>query len=517
MHVMEGRLFSHANFFLMRTDLLHLRGMSGTETAAAAPTSFAALGISMQLVRALKMLAITVPTPIQAACIPAILQGRDVIGGAQTGSGKTLAFALPILQNLLKDMTGGYAVVLTPTRELAVQLQEQFLAVGQGSRMGLRCALVIGGVDMIKQANELAAQRPHVIVATPGRLVDLLSSGAAQDWGLERCSFVVLDEADRLLSPTFASALSYLFSVLPSPRLRQTLLFTATLTPEIERLTEKPPEDGKQPPLLRKIEMDTSTPATLQQHYVLVPSHMREPYLVHLLHDPPCRSQKTAAATTKLADIYRTTTKARKEENSEAETPSFPLTIVFVSRGKTAELVSRVLTELGIANVSLHSMLPQSKRLEHLQMFRARRVPILVSTDVGSRGLDIPDVELVVNWDVPAAWEDYVHRVGRTARKGQQGWAVSFVTEHDVSLIQSIEEKIHKTLDVWEMPESQVLERLSAVSAAKRVASMVRTFLTYTRLCMMKSSASSRNETNAKHDVRSVLTTRPNVPSRKNN
>lgn len=428
--------------------------------------SFTALGVCKPLVRALSMLSITTPTPIQAACIPAILQGRDVIGGAETGSGKTLAFALPILNHLYKDMVGGYAVVLTPTRELGVQLHEQFLAVGQGSRMGLKCALVLGGMDMTKQANELGAQRPHVIVATPGRLVDLLTSGAAQEWGLERCKFVVLDEADRLLSPTFATALAYLFSILPPPQQRQTLLFTATLTPEIERLTEKKPEPGKLPPLLRKIEMNTSTPDSLTQQYTLVPSHMREPYLVYLLNHPPCDKVRVNAH---LPDVYRT---QKAPKIKEGEEPYLPFTIIFVARCKTAELLSRMLTELGMPNVSLHSLLPQSVRLHNLQMFRARRVPILLSTDVGSRGLDVPDVELVVNFDVPAAWEDYVHRVGRTARKGRRGWAVSFVTEHDVALVEAIENKIHTKLDELEMPEESVLERLSQISAAKRVASM---------------------------------------------
>ena len=225
------------------------------ESANGKVSTFSSLGISPGLVRALRMLAISVPTPIQAATIPAILEGRDVIGGAETGSGKTLAFALPILHTLARDMVGGYAVVLTPTRELGVQLHEQFIAVGQGSRMGLRCALVLGGMDIMKQANELSEQRPHIIVATPGRLVDLLKSGGGQEWGLERCKFVVLDEADRLLSATFAPELAYLFSVLPPARMRQTLLFTATLTPEIERLTEKKPDEGKLPPLLRKLEM----------------------------------------------------------------------------------------------------------------------------------------------------------------------------------------------------------------------------------------------------------------------
>ncbi|WFD32431.1 RNA helicase [Malassezia sp. CBS 17886] len=430
--------------------------------------SFSVLGISPALVRALKMLAIGVPTPIQGATIPAILEGRDVIGGAETGSGKTLAFALPILHGLIRDMVAGYAVVLTPTRELAVQLHEQFLAVGQGSQMGLQCALVVGGVDMLKQAVELASQRPHIIVATPGRLVDLLRSGGAQEWGLGRCRYLVLDEADRLLTPTFAQDLAYLFSVLPPARTRQTLLFTATLTPEIERLTLKEPEPGKLAPLLRKIERDASTPATLTQQYVFVPSHMREPYLVHLLHDPPTSRGTARGALAKQAQaVYR-----RRVEVPQEAAPGFPATIIFASRCRNAELVSRMLTELGIANVSLHSMLPQSVRFENLQAFRARRVPILVSTDVGSRGLDIPEVELIVNWDLPAAWEDYVHRVGRTARKGRRGWAVSFVTERDVDLLRSIEAKINKELEALELPEERVLERLADVTSARRVASM---------------------------------------------
>lgn len=431
-------------------------------------SSFSALGISQALVRALKMLAISVPTPIQAATIPAILEGRDVIGGAETGSGKTLAFALPILNQLAKDMVGGFAVILTPTRELGVQLHEQFLAVGQGSRMGLKCALVLGGMDMVKQATELAGQRPHIIVATPGRLVDLLSSGGAQEWGLERCKYVVLDEADRLLSPTFANELAYLFSILPPARMRQTLLFTATLTPEIEKLTQKKPEGDKLPPLLRKIEMSTTTPATLTQEYIFCPSHVREPYLVHLLHHAPCQQAKPRSDAAQ--SVYRKG--ARKDVPVDDDEVALPMTIIFASRCRSAELLSRMLTELGIPNVSLHSMLHQSKRLENLQTFRAKRVPILISTDVGSRGLDIPDVQMVINWDVPAAWEDYVHRVGRTARKGKQGWAVSFVTEHDVELIQSIEEKIQTQLTERELPESKVLERLSEVTAAKRVAAM---------------------------------------------
>ena len=197
---------------------------------------------------------------------------------------------------------------------------------------------------------------------------------------------------------------------------------------------------------------------------------MREPYLVYLLHEPPSRALAVAPRPANTS-VYR---RSKASEVKETNVPSYPFTIIFASRCRSAELLSRMLTELGVPNVSLHSMVPQSTRMENLQLFRAKRVPILISTDVGSRGLDVPDVELVVNWDLPAAWEDYVHRVGRTARKGQRGWAVSCVTEHDVELIQTIEEKINVRMTELELPEAQVLERLSSVMAAKRVASIVR-------------------------------------------
>lgn len=153
--------------------------------------TFGSLGLSSALVRSLSSLRITSPTPIQGTSIPQILQGHDLIGGSPTGSGKTLSFALPILQKLMQDMAGGYAVVLTPTRELALQLHEQFVAVGEGAKIGLRVALVVGGLDIVRQSIELSKSRPHIIVATPGRLVDIMQSGGSAEWGLERCKFVV--------------------------------------------------------------------------------------------------------------------------------------------------------------------------------------------------------------------------------------------------------------------------------------------------------------------------------------
>ena len=431
------------------------------------------------LIRSLASLSIKVPTPIQSLTLPAILSGRDLVGGAQTGSGKTLCFALPILNALLRDMVGGFAVVLTPTRELGVQLHEQFVAVGEGARMGLRCALVLGGMDMMKQAAELANERPHVIVATPGRLVDHLRSGAASEWGLGRCRFLVLDEADRLLTPTFQPELDYLFSILPPPHSLQTLLFTATLTSQVDEFANRPSPHGKKPPMICKIEMDTRTPETLVQKYIFVPSHIREPYLFHLLRHSPIKPSSERVRKLK-AKRRQATRKAGgdgddddDDDQDDDDQGFYPATIIFAARCRSAATLSRMLTELGIPNVALHSHLRQAERMENLQSFRAQRVPILVATDVGSRGLDIPDVELVVNWDLPLAWQDYVHRVGRTARNGKHGYAVSFITERDVDVIQAIEAKINVKLTELEgLDEEKVLEKLSAVSTAKRVATM---------------------------------------------
>ncbi|SJX61422.1 related to DBP8-ATP-dependent RNA helicase [Sporisorium reilianum f. sp. reilianum] len=473
------------------TSSSHIQQVAKSASDPPKHTSFSSIGISPMLIRSLASLQIKVPTPIQSLTIPSVLEGRDLVGGAQTGSGKTLCFALPILNKLIKDMVGGFAVVLTPTRELGVQLQEQFVAVGEGARMGLRCALVLGGMDMMKQASELANLRPHVIVATPGRLVDHLRSGGGEEWGLRRCKFLVLDEADRLLTDTFQPELDYLYSVLPSAKTLQTLLFTATLTEQVVEFANAKRPEGKLAPMVCQIEMDTKTPETLEQRYVFVPSHIREPYLYHIMRHPPI---KPSSERVRKLKAKRDADRERKAENerkkgkrpraraSDTDTDIddddaalfLPATIIFTARCKTAATLSGMLAELGIANVALHSHLRQAERSANLHTFRAQRVPVLVATDVGSRGLDIPDVELVVNWDLPSAWQDYVHRVGRTARNGKRGYAVSFITERDIDVVHSIEDKIGVKLSQLEGmdDEDAILEKLNAVATAKRVATM---------------------------------------------
>ncbi|KZT72511.1 DEAD-domain-containing protein [Daedalea quercina L-15889] len=440
------------------------------------PTSFESLGISSALLNALVKMSIKAPTEIQAACIPPLLAGEDCIGNAKTGSGKTIAFALPILQKLAVDPYGIFALVLTPTRELAFQISEQFAVLG--SALSLRTAVVVGGMDMMAQAIELS-HRPHVVVATPGRIVDLLKS-CSGEWDLSRIKFLVLDEADRLLTPTFAPELSYLFETLPKER--QTCLFTATLTPAVETLANSPPRPGKQKPFIHRMTETVETVETLQQHYILVPSQVREPYLFHLLCNPPestihlrrappepakpSKSHKAGTQSKAKAKKHKTTS----TDPEEIEQP--PPTIIFCRRPRTAAYLTSLLQTLHIRATALHSRLTQRERLNSLSLFRASVVPVLVSTDVGARGLDIEDVALVVNWDMPDEPEEYTHRVGRTARKGKGGVAVSFVTERDEERVVRVEERIRTKLAEMTLPEDKVLEKLNAVSTAKRLANM---------------------------------------------
>ncbi|MCJ1481136.1 putative RNA helicase [Schaereria dolodes] len=375
-----------------------------------ARSSFATLDVAPWLIASLSAMEILRPTAIQKGCIPQILEGADVIGGSRTGSGKTIAFAVPILQKWAEDPIGIFALVLTPTRELALQIFEQFKAIA--SPQSLKPVLITGGSDMRQQALNLS-ERPHVVIATPGRLADhILSSGRDTTAGLRRIRIVVLDEADRLLASGPGNMLldvETCLAALPPSNERQTCLFTATLTQEVMALKDLPrPKD--RPPIYT-CEVDTqealAIPSTLLQSYLQVPLTYREAYL-HTLILTPLNLAKKAI-------------------------------IVFCNRTATANLLERLLRSLGHRVTSLHSILPQHERTSNLARFRASVARILVATDVASRGLDIPEVELVINYDVPRNPDDYIHRVGRTARAGRTGEAVTMVGQRDVSLVLAIE------------------------------------------------------------------------------
>jgi len=402
-----------------------------------ASSSFAALGLSEWLSQVCASLGMVTPTTVQRGCIPAVLGGKDVVGVAETGSGKTAAFALPILQRLARDPYGVFALVLTPTRELAIQLEDQFKALGAG--MSLKTLVVIGGLDMQMQAKQLA-RRPHVVIATPGRLSQLFELDDTLGKGFSRAAFLVLDEADRVLEPSFEAELTNILTYLPAKR--QTLLFSATMTRALLTLRNQLLKDAFYFETHEESSKLHTAGPNLREEYLLVPAKVKEVYLFFLLQ--------------KLEEF-----KVRSA-------------IIFSSTCRGCALLSALLSELSIQCTALHSHLPQRRRMASLDRFRNGIVPILLATDVASRGLDIPTVDLVVNFDLPLLARDYVHRVGRTARAGRRGWTLSFVSQYDVELVNTIEDLTGKKMEACskELEESQVLKNMTLVYSARRKALM---------------------------------------------
>lgn len=331
------------------------------------------------------------------------MQGRDIIGLAQTGSGKTAAFALPILHRLMDDPQPYYAVVLAPTRELAIQIAEQF--EGLGSVIGVKCAVVVGGVDMMAQAITLS-RKPHIIVATPGRLVDHLEN--TKGFSLSKLKYLVLDEADRLLDLDFGTEIDKLLKVIP--RERNTFLFSATMTTKVAKLQRASLTD----PVKVEVSSKYATVSTLIQNYLFVPAKLKDTYLTYLLND-------LAGSTA----------------------------IVFVSTCANAQRLALMLRNLGFPAIPIHGQLTQAHRLGALNKFKTGDRNILIATDVASRGLDIPAVDVVINFDVPTHSKDYIHRVGRTARAGRSGKSITLVSQYDIEMYQRIEELIGKKLDLY--------------------------------------------------------------------
>ncbi|KAI3456667.1 hypothetical protein Pfo_013330 [Paulownia fortunei] len=379
--------------------------------------TFSDLGLAEWAVNTCKELGMKQPTPVQHHCIPKILSGQDVMGLAQTGSGKTAAFALPILHRLAEDPFGVFALVVTPTRELAYQLAEQFRALGSG--LGLRCAVIVGGMDMINQAQSLM-QRPHVVIATPGRIKVLIEENPDDIPAVfSNTKFLVLDEADRVLGVNFEAELRVIFQCLPKNR--QTLLFSATMTSNLQTLLELSANKA----YFYAAYEGFKTVESLRQQYVFIPKHVKDVYLLHILNKMEEMGVRSA--------------------------------IIFVSTCRSCELLSLLLEHFELEVAALHSFKSQSLRLSALHKFKSGQVPVLLATDVANRGLDIPTVDLVINYDIPRYPEDYVHRVGRTARAGREGLAVSFVTQNDVDLVHEIEAVIGKQLDKFDCKEKEVL------------------------------------------------------------
>jgi len=388
--------------------------------------TFADLGVRDELCDACANLNFTTPTPIQTQAIPLALQGRDVIGLAETGSGKTAAFVLPILQSLLEKPQALFGLILAPTRELAYQIAQQVDALG--SIINVKCATLVGGMDMVPQAIALS-KRPHIVVATPGRLLDHLEN--TKGFSLKHLKYMVLDEADRLLDLDFGPVLDKILRVLPRDG-RHTYLFSATMSSKVESLQRA----ALQNPVRVSISSSShQVVSTLLQRYLFIPHKHKDLYLIHLLND----------------NIGHPT-------------------IIFTRTVNETQRIAILLRALGFGAIPLHGQLSQSARLGALNKFKSRSRDILVATDVASRGLDIPAVDLVVNLDLPSDSQTYVHRVGRTARAGKSGKAVSFVTQYDVEIWLRIENALGKKIEEEVADKDEVMVYMESVSEAQRVA-----------------------------------------------
>ncbi|KAM9831492.1 putative ATP-dependent RNA helicase DDX49 [Neosynchiropus ocellatus] len=390
---------------------------------------FTSLGLSDWLIKQCRQLGINKPTPVQENCVPAILEGRDCMGCAKTGSGKTAAFVLPVLQKLSEDPYGIFCLVLTPTRELAYQIGEQFRVLGKP--LSLRDCIIVGGMDMVAQAQELS-NKPHIVVATPGRLADHIRS--SNTFSMKRIQFLILDEADRLLEQgctDFSKDLEVIMQVLPTKR--QTLLFSATLTDTLQELKSI----AMNRPFFWESMSETRTVEELDQRYILTPDKVKDAYLVHLIQ-------------------------AFTDQHHDWSI------IIFTKTCKSCQILTMMLREFNFPTISLHSMMKQKQRFANLAKFKASVFKILIATDVAARGLDIPTVQVVINHNTPGLPKTYIHRVGRTARAGRNGVSITLVTQYDIHLVQSIEEQTQTKLKEYPVQEEEVLKILTQVNVTKR-------------------------------------------------
>jgi ATP-dependent RNA helicase RhlE len=375
-----------------------------TSSDAASMVSFSSLGLAEPLLRALSAHGYQNPTPIQAQAIPPLLGGRDLLGCARTGTGKTAAFALPILDRLVRARAarpGVRALVLTPTRELAAQVRASFLTYGKHLRF--QCATVFGGVGQEPQVQALR-RGAEVVIATPGRLLDLMEQGHVPLSGLE---VLVLDEADRMLDMGFIQPIRRILAALP--RVRQTLLLSATMPPEIAKLAASILRD----PARIAVDPVSSTVDKISQRVLFVERVSKVALLRELLRDPAAER-----------------------------------VLVFTRTKHGANKVAQQLDRTGVATAAIHGNKSQGARQRALSDFKDARVRVLVATDIAARGIDIDGITHVINLDIPNEPESYVHRIGRTARAGAAGVALSFCDGEERDYLRAIERLTGTRLEV---------------------------------------------------------------------
>ncbi len=381
---------------------------------------FFGLGIAPKILEILDRIKFKTPTPIQQKAIPIAIEGKDLIGIAQTGTGKTHAFAIPMVQQLAQKE--GVAIVLAPTRELAVQIDEAVRTIAHP--FGIKTACLIGGVPIEGQVKTLR-QNPRIVIATPGRLLDHMSR-----WNIvpQQVSMVVIDEADRMLDMGFAPQVEQILKFMPKNR--QTILFSATMPPEIMKI---------------------------------VTSHMKLPAHVEI-----APSGTTVQGVTQELYIVKHEAKTKLLGKILAQYHGSVLLFSRTKRG--AHKIAKTIRDMRHRVAEIHSDKSMGQRREALEGFKSGRYRILVATDIASRGIDVTGIEVVINFDLPDEIDNYVHRIGRTARAGRMGRAISFATPDQSMDVKNIEQLIRKQLPVIKHPEieSQEFDRSQSSSSFKR-------------------------------------------------
>ena len=372
-------------------------------------SSFNGLGIAPKLLEILKELGYTTPTPIQTQSIPLSLEQKDMVGIAQTGTGKTLAFGIPMIQ--LIAVHKGMGLVVLPTRELALQVDESLKTIGK--KIGLRTSVIIGGEPMNKQLKSLK-QKPHIIIATPGRLTDHTQRGSIS---LKNVKILVLDEADMMLDMGFLPQIQTILKLVPKKR--QTMLFSATMPSQIAEIASK---------------------------YMSLPTRI-----------------EVAPAGTSAEKVEQEIIIINKEDKLEqlkkilSETKGSVL--IFMRTKHTVKTLTRKINAFGINTAEIHSNRSLPQRKKALEGFKIGQFRVLIATDIAARGIDVKEIELVINYDLPTKIDDYVHRIGRTARAGKSGKAISFVMPSQIKDLREIERLINKTLKTNKTKEELDLMR----------------------------------------------------------
>ncbi|MEG0889217.1 MAG: DEAD/DEAH box helicase [Bacteroides sp.] len=365
--------------------------------------TFEKLNVIEPIVKALQQEGYTSPTPIQEQSIPILLQGKDLLGCAQTGTGKTAAFSIPILQKLYKTdhRKGIKALILTPTRELAIQIGESFEAYGKHT--GLKHTVIFGGVGQKPQTDALR-NGVQILIATPGRLLDLITQGFVT---LKTLEFFVLDEADRMLDMGFIHDIKRILKLIPEKR--QTLFFSATMPPEIEKLANSMLTN----PAKVEVTPVSSTVDVIEQSVYFVEKQEKKDLLIHLLKDKSIESM-----------------------------------LVFTRTKHGADKLARILTKAGTRAEAIHGNKSQNARQRALTEFKNHTLRVLIATDIAARGIDVDLLSHVVNYELPNVPETYVHRIGRTGRAGHEGIAISFCESEERPYLKDIQKLIGKNIPV---------------------------------------------------------------------